>query len=81
MNPAKAPWYFLWLQELVSDTTFTLAGFNTFKRDGVTISGTLVTSIDAELRVGAGARVVSVVPEEASLEQVYLRLLREGSPS
>jgi cytochrome b-561 len=26
-NPAKAPWYFLWLQEIVTDTTFTVAGF------------------------------------------------------
>src|SRR5262245_17524911 len=25
-NPAKAPWYFLWLQEIVTDTTFTVAG-------------------------------------------------------
>jgi quinol-cytochrome oxidoreductase complex cytochrome b subunit len=26
-NPAKAPWYFLWLQEIVTDTTFTTFGF------------------------------------------------------
>jgi quinol-cytochrome oxidoreductase complex cytochrome b subunit len=26
-NPAKAPWYFLWLQEIVTDTTFTIGGF------------------------------------------------------
>jgi quinol-cytochrome oxidoreductase complex cytochrome b subunit len=26
-NPAKAPWYFLWLQEIVTDTTFTVGGF------------------------------------------------------
>ena len=26
-NPAKAPWYFLWLQELVSDLTFRIGGF------------------------------------------------------
>ncbi len=36
-NPAKAPWYFLWLQELVTDTTFTVAGF--------TINGALVGGI------------------------------------
>jgi len=36
-NPAKAPWYFLWLQELVTDTTFTIAGF--------TINGALVGGI------------------------------------
>ena len=26
-NPAKAPWYFLWLQEIVTDTTFHLGSF------------------------------------------------------
>jgi quinol-cytochrome oxidoreductase complex cytochrome b subunit len=36
-NPAKAPWYFLWLQELVTDTTFTIGG--------VTINGALIGGI------------------------------------
>jgi quinol-cytochrome oxidoreductase complex cytochrome b subunit len=36
-NPAKAPWYFLWLQELVTDTTFTIAG--------ITINGALIGGI------------------------------------
>lgn len=36
-NPAKAPWYFLWLQELVTDTTFTLGG--------ITINGALIGGI------------------------------------
>ena len=36
-NPAKAPWYFLWLQELVTDTTFTIGG--------ITINGALVGGI------------------------------------
>ncbi len=31
--------------------------------------------------VGAGARIQAVLPEEASLEQVYLRLLEEGAPA
>ena len=26
-NPAKAPWYFLWLQELIADTTFRVGSF------------------------------------------------------
>jgi cytochrome b-561 len=26
-NPAKAPWYFLWLQELIADTTFRIGSF------------------------------------------------------
>jgi quinol-cytochrome oxidoreductase complex cytochrome b subunit len=36
-NPAKAPWYFLWLQELVTDTTIHLGGF--------TISGAFIGGI------------------------------------
>jgi cytochrome b-561 len=36
-NPAKAPWYFLWLQELVAITTLRLGGF--------TISGGLIGGI------------------------------------
>ncbi|MCL4558385.1 MAG: cytochrome b N-terminal domain-containing protein [Deltaproteobacteria bacterium] len=36
-NPAKAPWYFLWLQELVADTTIRLKG--------LTISGGFVGGI------------------------------------
>jgi len=36
-NPAKAPWYFLWLQELVSVTTIRFAGY--------TINGALVGGV------------------------------------
>jgi cytochrome b-561 len=36
-NPAKAPWYFLWLQELVTDTTFRIGSF--------TVNGALVGGI------------------------------------
>lgn len=36
-NPAKAPWYFLWLQELVTDTTLRLGDF--------TINGALIGGI------------------------------------
>lgn len=36
-NPAKAPWYFLWLQELVTLTTFTVGG--------ITINGALIGGI------------------------------------
>src|SRR5215475_6413060 len=36
-NPAKAPWYFLWLHELVTDTTYNIARF--------TMSGALVGGI------------------------------------
>ena len=36
-NPAKAPWYFLWLQELVTDTTVKIGDF--------TINGALIGGI------------------------------------
>ncbi len=36
-NPAKAPWYFLWLQELVTDTTLHIGSF--------TINGALIGGI------------------------------------
>jgi quinol-cytochrome oxidoreductase complex cytochrome b subunit len=44
-NPAKAPWYFLWLQELVTDTTFRVGSFtvNGALLGGVIIPGILVT--------------------------------------
>ncbi|MCI0447321.1 cytochrome b N-terminal domain-containing protein [bacterium] len=41
-NPAKAPWYFLWLQELVTDTTFTIGGFTI---NGALIGGILLPGI------------------------------------
>jgi quinol-cytochrome oxidoreductase complex cytochrome b subunit len=41
-NPAKAPWYFLWLQELVTDTTFTIAGLTI---NGALIGGILIPGI------------------------------------
>jgi cytochrome b-561 len=41
-NPAKAPWYFLWLQELVSDTTFRIGHFNV---NGALLGGVLLPAI------------------------------------
>src|SRR5215217_7684052 len=43
--------------------TFTLAGFNTFKRDGVNLTGTGAATIDAELRVGSLEETVTVTGE------------------
>jgi quinol-cytochrome oxidoreductase complex cytochrome b subunit len=45
-NPAKAPWYFLWLQELVTDTTFTVGGYtiNGALIGGIIIPGLLVAA-------------------------------------
>jgi quinol-cytochrome oxidoreductase complex cytochrome b subunit len=43
-NPAKAPWYFLWLQELVTDTTFHIGSitFNGALIGGIILPGVLV---------------------------------------
>jgi len=41
-NPAKAPWYFLWLQELIADTTFTIFGFTV---NGGFVGGVLIPGI------------------------------------
>jgi quinol-cytochrome oxidoreductase complex cytochrome b subunit len=43
-NPAKAPWYFLWLQEIVTDTTFHIGSYtvNGAFLGGVLLPGLLV---------------------------------------
>jgi quinol-cytochrome oxidoreductase complex cytochrome b subunit len=41
-NPAKAPWYFLWLQELVTDTTAKLGDFTI---NGALIGGIIVPGV------------------------------------
>jgi cytochrome b-561 len=48
-NPAKAPWYFLWLQEIVTDTTFTVAGFtvNGAFLGGVILPGLILAALTA----------------------------------
>jgi cytochrome b-561 len=44
-NPAKAPWYFLWLQEIVTDTTVHIGSFtiNGAFIGGVVLPGLIVT--------------------------------------
>jgi quinol-cytochrome oxidoreductase complex cytochrome b subunit len=44
-NPAKAPWYFLWLQEIVTDTTLRIGSFtiNGAFLGGVILPGLLAT--------------------------------------
>jgi quinol-cytochrome oxidoreductase complex cytochrome b subunit len=44
-NPAKAPWYFLWLQEIVTDTTIRIGSFtvNGAFLGGVVLPGLLIT--------------------------------------
>ncbi len=48
-NPAKAPWYFLWLQEIVTDTTVTLGSFtiNGAFLGGVILPGLLLFLLTA----------------------------------
>jgi quinol-cytochrome oxidoreductase complex cytochrome b subunit len=41
-NPAKAPWYFLWLQELVTLTTFHVGGFTV---NGALIGGIIIPGV------------------------------------
>ena len=43
--------------------TFTLTGFSTVKRDGVELSGTGTTTVDADLKVGAVAETITVTGE------------------
>jgi quinol-cytochrome oxidoreductase complex cytochrome b subunit len=48
-NPAKAPWYFLWLQEIVTDTTVHVGSFtiNGAFLGGVILPGLLVALLTA----------------------------------
>ena len=48
-NPAKAPWYFLWLQEIVTDTTVRLGSFtiNGAFLGGVILPGVLLLLLTA----------------------------------
>ena len=43
--------------------TFTLAGFNAVKRDGITLAGSGASIVDAELRVGALEETITVTGE------------------
>jgi cytochrome b-561 len=41
-NPAKAPWYFLWLQEIVTDTTIRIGSFTL---NGAFVGGVILPGI------------------------------------
>ena len=43
--------------------TFTLTGFNTVRRDGVTLVGTAIAQVDAEMRVGSLEETITVTGE------------------
>jgi Carboxypeptidase regulatory-like domain len=48
--------------------TFTLTGFNTFKRDGVILSGAAASTVDADLRVGALQETITVTGESPVID-------------
>src|SRR5262245_42269523 len=43
--------------------TFTLPGFNTFKREGIELSGNFIATVNAELRVGSLEETITVTGE------------------
>jgi hypothetical protein len=47
----------------VYTVTFTLTGFNTFKRDGIELTGNFTASVNAELRVGELQETITVTGE------------------
>ncbi|MEQ1908841.1 MAG: TonB-dependent receptor [Vicinamibacterales bacterium] len=48
--------------------TFTLPGFNTFKRDGIELTGSIAVSVDAELRVGSLEETITVTGETPTVD-------------
>jgi len=79
-NPAKAPWYFLWLQEIVTDTTLHIGSFtiNGAFIGGVILPGILVTLLAFWPwldRSPAGATGVWFPAERRTQNAVFLVLL------
>src|SRR6476659_6385139 len=48
--------------------TFTLPGFNTFKRDGVELTGSFTATVDAELKLGAVQETITVSGQAAVVD-------------
>jgi cytochrome b-561 len=76
-NPAKAPWYFLWLQEIVTDTTLNLGVFTI---NGALIGGILLPGILVLLAIwwpyrdksGINAVGVWFAPERKRQNMIFL---------
>lgn len=76
-NPAKAPWYFLWLQEIVTDTTLKLGSFTI---NGALIGGILLPGVLVLLAVwwpyrdksGIDAVGVWFAPERKRQNMIFL---------
>jgi len=48
--------------------TFTLPGFNTFRRDGIELAGTFTATVNADMRVGAIEETVTVTGEASVVD-------------
>ena len=48
--------------------TFTLAGFNTIRRDGVELTGSFIATVNAEMRVGALEETITVTGEAPTVD-------------
>ena len=78
-NPAKAPWYFLWLQEIVTDTTLNVGVFTI---NGALIGGVLLPAFLIGLAVwwpyrdksGHGSVGVWFAPERRRQNMVFLAI-------
>ena len=53
--------------------TFTLTGFNTFKREGVELTGALTATINADMKVGALEETVTVTGESPIVDTQSVR--------
>lgn len=78
-NPAKAPWYFLWLQELVTITTFTIGGFtiNGALIGGIILPGVLVAAavIFPYFEKSPTSSIGRWFPKERKLQNVVFLLI------
>src|SRR5215207_90895 len=53
--------------------TFTLPGFNTFKRDGIELTGALTATINADMKVGSLEETVTVTGESPIIDVQSVR--------
>ena len=56
--------------------TFTLAGFNTVRREGIQLSGSFVATVNAEMRVGALEETITVTGETPIVDTQSVRQQR-----
>jgi hypothetical protein len=68
--------------------TFTLPGFNTFKRDGIELTGNFTATVDAEMRLGAVEETITVSGQapvvdvqSASLQRVISKDVIDAIPA